>query len=394
MSYFAGVFLFALGIAITIGLHEFGHYSVARLCGMRVRRFFIGFGPTLFQYTRGHTAYGFKAIPLGGFCDIAGMTAIDEVTEEEKPYAMVDKPWWARVATLLGGVAMNMIIGIVVLYAVAVGSGLPNPKADYTATVAETTCVTPGCTDQGPAGSAGIKPGDRIVAINGEHVSTFMELRAKVVEKPGQTVTLTVERDGTEQPIAVAIPAVERPGKDGTPVTVGAIGVTSQAPQDAIKKYGALEAVPASFNFAGMMLSATVQGLVALPAQIPGVIASIFGAERSETSPMSVVGASRVGGEMVERAQWASFLMMLASLNFFLALFNLIPLPPLDGGHIAVVLWEKLRDWVRSLRGLAPAGPFDYTKLMPVTYAMAAALLVLGVVTIVADVVNPIRLFG
>lgn len=394
MGYFAGVFLFALGIALTIGLHEWGHYSVARACGMRVRRFFIGFGPTVFQYKRGHTIYGLKAVPLGGFCDIAGMTAVDEVTPEEKPYAMVDKPWWARVATLLGGVTMNMLIGLIVLYIVAVGSGLPNPKADFTATVAETTCVSSECTDEGPAAAAGIKPGDRILAINGEEMAHFMQMRDWVMKHPGETATFTIERSGDRSNVQVDIPAVERPAQDGSTVTVGAIGVVNQPPADAMKKYGALEAVPATFAFTGQMLSATVQGLVALPAQVPGVLASIFGAERSETGPMSVVGASRVGGEMVERAQWATFLMMLASLNFFLALFNLIPLPPLDGGHIAVVLWEKLRDWVRGLRGLAPAGPADYTKLMPLTMAMTAALLVLGVIVIVADIVNPIRLFG
>lgn len=394
MSYFLGVALFALGIAVTIGLHEWGHYSVARACGMRVRRFFIGFGPTVFQFTKGHTTYGLKAIPLGGFCDIAGMTALDQVTPEESPVAMVNKPWWARVATLLGGITMNLIIGVLVLYIVAVGSGLPNPKADYTATVASTTCVLPGCSDAGPAASAGIKQGDRIVAVDGNTARSFSDVREAVMAKPGQTVTLTIERDGATSEIPVSIPAVERDTKDGGKVTVGAIGVTSAPPKDAIKRYGPIDAIPASFAFAGNMLSATVQGLAALPAQVPGVLASIFGAERDETSPMSVIGASRVGGEMVERAQWATFLLMLASLNFFLALFNLIPLPPLDGGHIAVVLWEKLRDWARGLRGLAPAGPADYTKLTPITVAATVVLIALGVITIVADVVNPVRLFG
>ncbi|MFV8394341.1 M50 family metallopeptidase [Corynebacterium hindlerae] len=394
MSYFAGVALFALGIAITIGLHEWGHYSVARACGMRVRRFFIGFGPTLFQFTRGHTTYGFKAVPLGGFCDIAGMTAVDEITPEEKPYAMVDKPWWARVATLLGGVAMNIVVGMLVLYVVAVSAGLPNPKADFTATVAETTCVTPGCTDEGPAAAAGIKAGDRILAVDGVPAQSFMDVRKVIIEKPGQDVVLDVERAGSVTPVTVAVPSVERETQDGQKVTVGAIGIVSAPPKDAIKQYGLIDALPATASFTGNMLGATVQGLASLPAQVPGVLASIFGAERADTSPMSVVGASRVGGEMVERAQWATFLMMLASLNFFLALFNLIPLPPLDGGHIAVVLWEKLRDWVRGLRGLQPAGPADYTKLMPLTVVMTGTLLVLGVIVILADIVNPVRLFG
>lgn len=109
---------------------------------------------------------------------------------------------------------------------------------------------------------------------------------------------------------------------------------------------------------------------------------------------MSVVGASRVGGELVEANLWAAFFTMLASLNYFLALFNLIPLPPFDGGHIAVVLYEKIRDFFRRLRGKAAAGPADYTKLMPVTYVIAAALMTVAAVIIVADFVNPIKLLG
>ena len=142
------------------------------------------------------------------------------------------------------------------------------------------------------------------------------------------------------------------------------------------------------------MLSATLQGLASFPGKIPGVVASIFGAERDQEGPMSVVGASRVGGELVERSQWTMFLMMLASLNFFLALFNLVPLPPLDGGHIAVVIYEKIRDFIRGLRGIAPGQPADYTKLMPITYIMSAVLLGIGAIVIIADVVNPVRLFG
>ena len=137
-----------------------------------------------------------------------------------------------------------------------------------------------------------------------------------------------------------------------------------------------------------------MEGIKQFPAKVPGVVASIFGHERDVNGPMSVVGASRVGGELVERSLWASFFMMLATLNFFLALFNLIPLPPFDGGHIAVIIYEKIRDAIRRLLGKEPKGPADYTALMPITYAIAAVLMVVGALIIVADVVNPIRLFG
>ena len=402
VGYFGGVALFALGIMVTIALHEWGHMRSALACGMKVRRFYVGFGPTVVKWNRKGIEYGFKAVPLGGFCDIAGMTAMDEIDEDERPYAMVYKPWWQRIFVLSGGVLMNILVGLVVLYAVAVTAGLPDPDADYTPTVAKTACVPASqidaqtlsdCTGAGPAAEAGIREGDRITAVNGEAVASFVDLRAKLYEMPGKTADLTVERGTEVLHIDVPVTSVTRMNQAGETVTVGAIGVTSE-PVDVMRSYGPLDGIGATVRFSGSMLSATLQGLASFPGKIPGVVASIFGAERDPEGPMSVVGASRVGGELVERSQWTMFLMMLASLNFFLALFNLVPLPPLDGGHIAVVIYEKIRDFIRGLRGIAPGQPADYTKLMPITYVMSAVLLGIGAIVIIADVVNPVRLFG
>ena len=402
VGYFGGVALFALGIMVTIALHEWGHMRSALACGMKVRRFYVGFGPTVVKWNRKGIEYGFKAVPLGGFCDIAGMTAMDEIDEDERPYAMVYKPWWQRIFVLSGGVLMNILVGLVVLYAVAVTAGLPDPDADYTPTVAKTACVPASqidaqtlsdCTGAGPAAEAGIREGDRITAVNGEAVASFVDLRAKLYEMPGKTADLTVERGTEVLHIDVPVTSVTRLNQAGETVTVGAIGVTSE-PVDVMRSYGPLDGIGATVRFSGSMLSATLQGLASFPGKIPGVVASIFGAERDQEVPMSVVGASRVGGELVERSQWTMFLMMLASLNFFLALFNLVPLPPLDGGHIAVVIYEKIRDFIRGLRGIAPGQPADYTKLMPITYVMSAVLLGIGAIVIIADVVNPVRLFG
>nr|WP_304503669.1 M50 family metallopeptidase [Corynebacterium lemuris] len=397
-----GVVLFALGIAVTIALHEAGHMLTARAFGMRVRRYFIGFGPTVFSFRRGHTTYGLAALPFGGFCDIAGMTAQDPVTAEEAPHAMVNKPWWQRVIVLSGGVITNVLIGIIIIYGIAVSSGLPNPDVDTTPTVGEVSCVSDQldaqtlatCTGTGPAGQAGVAVGDRVLALDGEELADFGQLRDKVLTMPGEDVVLTVERDSEVLDITVPVSSVTRLDAEGRPYEAGAVGLTNAPLENTIINYGPVEAVGATFSFTGTLLEGTVQGLMAFPSKIPGVVASIFGAERDMEGPMSVVGASRVGGELVERSLWEMFWLMLASLNFFLALFNIVPLPPLDGGHIAVVLWEKVRDFFRRLRGLAPAGPANYEKLLPLTYAMAAALLTVGLMVIVADVVNPVRLFG
>ncbi|MGV0345206.1 M50 family metallopeptidase [Corynebacterium coyleae] len=398
-----GIVLFALAITASIALHEAGHMFTARAFGMRVRRFFVGFGPTLWSVKRGGTEYGIAALPFGGFCDIAGMTAMDPVTEEEAPHAMVKKPAWQRIAVLSGGIVMNILIGVVIIFGVAVSSGIRNPYADFTPKVGQVVCVADQvdektlaeCSGPGPAGQAGVQVGDTLVAVDDEPIETFADLRTYVAQRPGETVALEVERGGASQSIDVPVARVERiDPSTGERIDVGAVGIAAAPVKDAVKQFGPVEAVPATAKFTGQMLRASVDGLMAFPGKIPGVVASIFGGERDIEGPISVIGASRTGGELVERDQWPAFWMMLASLNFFLALFNLVPLPPLDGGHIAVVIYEKIRNALRRLRGLPPAGPANYEKLMPLTYFMAALLLVVGVLVMAADVVNPVNLFG
>ena len=401
-AFILGIVAFALCIAVSIALHEAGHMLTAKAFGMRVRRFFVGFGPKLVSVKKGETEYGIAALPFGGFCDIAGMTAMDALTPEEEPHAMYRKPWWQRVAVMSGGIVMNLFLGFMVLYLLAVSSGIPNPYADRTPTVGEVSCTSDqvdartvaDCAGPGPAGEAGVRPGDKILAIDGQEMRTFEEIRKYVLTRPGQTVTLDVERAGERMLIDVPVASVARLTPEGTAFEAGAIGVSNAPVEDAVKRFGPVEAVPATARTSGEMLSASVKGIIAFPGKVPGVVASIFGAERDVEGPISVVGASRAGGELVERSMWTVFFFLLVSLNFFLALFNLIPLPPLDGGHIAVVLYETIRDRLRAMRGLPPGGPVNYQKLAPVTYTMAALLLGVGVLVIIADVVNPVRLFG
>lgn len=402
MSYFTGVLLFALGIAFTIALHEWGHFTAARYYGMKVRRFFVGFGPEVFSFQRGETVYGLKAIPLGGFCDIVGMTNQDEVDPEDEPRAMRNKPWWQRIIVLLGGIIMNLLIALIILYGLAVTSGLPNQNPDTTAVVGEVGCVAPRqldaknlapCTGSGPAAAGGVKAGDRIVGVDSTSLESFEQLREYVKTRPNQTITLYVERGDQKLDLPVAVESASRLDETGREHAVGAIGVTSK-PLELFVSYGPVAAIGATAGFAGSLVTATLDGLASFPAKLPGVVASIFGAEREADGPISVVGASHVGGVLAEHSAWPMFFLLLASLNFFLAFFNLVPLPPLDGGHIAVVLYERVRDFVRKLRGLAPMGPVNYDKLIPLTVAVAALLAGVGIIVIVADIVSPVQLFG
>ena len=202
-GYLLGVVLFALGIAVTIALHEAGHMFTARAFGMRVRRYFIGFGPTVWSVRRGHDLR-VAALPLGGFCEIAGMTGQEPVTEEEKPHAMVSKPWWQRVAVLSGGVVVNVIVGVTIIYGLAVTSGLPNPDVDTTPTVGEVSCVSDqtgpetlaDCSGVGPAGEAGVQVGDRILALDGQEMESFTQLRDTVLTRPGRTSSSPLSATG------------------------------------------------------------------------------------------------------------------------------------------------------------------------------------------------------
>lgn len=402
-----GIVLFALGIMVSIVLHEYGHMRVALWSGMKVRRFFVGFGPTLWSVRRGGIEYGLKAVPLGGFCDIAGMTAYDRLSPEDEPKAMWRQAWWKRVAVLLAGPFMNIVLAIALFYTVALGWGLANRDVqpiptDRVAAVVGDTCA--GADDcgigAGPAGEAGILPGDRITAVDGIPVVSWADLSEVVSARPGETVPVELERDGEEVTTTTRLTSSTVDGQER-----GALGVRLSEdgiPQEilddpayqTVNTYDALSAVPATFVFTGEMVEATLEGLISFPAKIPAVAASIFGGERAEDSPVSVVGASYIGGQAVEQGLWSLFLLFLAGLNLFLGAFNLVPLTPFDGGHIAVVFYEKIRDAVRRLRGLAPGGPADYEKLAPLTMAVFVLLIGVSAIVITADFVNPILLPG
>jgi membrane-associated protease RseP (regulator of RpoE activity) len=398
-----GIVLFALGICFSVALHEAGHMGTAKFFGMKVRRYFIGFGPKLWSFRRGETEYGVKAIPLGGFCDIAGMTAMDEITPAETPRAMWRFPAWKRVIVMSAGSITHFILGFLILYLVAVGWGLPNytnrPIIDTPACAApaqdpktfEAKC---GPGDPSPAKVAGLQAGDEIVSVNGQPAGDWTDLVKKVRALRGPN-TFVVRHDGQERTVTIDVVPVKRVdigsvyGKDNNKlVEVGAIGIG----QNPYVAYNGLSAVGGTVSFTGQMFAKTWDGLMAFPQKIPKVIQAIGGAERDPDTPVSVVGASRLGGELVQRGLWDSVLLLLASLNFFVGVFNLLPLLPLDGGHIAVILYEKIRDGLRRLRGRPAGGPVDYTRLTAVTMVIVFLGGAVVLLTVTADLVNPLRL--
>lgn len=413
MMFAIGIALFALAILVSVALHECGHMWMARATGMKVRRYFVGFGTTLWSTRRGETEYGLKAIPAGGFCDIAGMTAIEELAPDEVDRAMYKQKTWKRVAVLFAGPAMNFVIGIVLVYAIAVIWGLPNLHAPTSAVIGETACVAPEvangelgtCTGPGPAAVAGIQAGDVVVKVADTDVANFDEMATAVRKQHGVT-PIVIERDGTRMTKYVDITPTQRWVADGqggsqsgsqsgkaTPVTVGAIGVG--AAKFGPTRYNPITAAPATLTFSGDLSVLLVKSLKAIPSKVGALMDAIGNPNgpRDPETPISVVGASIIGGDTVDHGLWVAFWFFLAQLNFILGVLNLVPLLPFDGGHIAIAVFEKIRNMVRSARGLVAATPVNYLKLMPATYVVLVVVVGYMLLTVTADLVNPIRLF-
>jgi membrane-associated protease RseP (regulator of RpoE activity) len=418
-----GIIVFAFGILISVALHEAGHMVSARAFGMKVTRFFVGFGPTLFSFRRGDTEYGVKAIPAGAFVKIVGMTAQDDDVEPgDEKRAMWRYPVWKRTIVMSAGSMAHFILGIMILWGLFAFVPLTDSaKTDSSAPVVETVlpCVKvdwaidpqtgqpiackSGTDSDSAAKTLGLQPGDKILAVDGQAVPSWVVMTERIRASGGKTITLTYQRNGetiTSQP--VAIPAAERPRQDLDPQTptsdikptdlerVGQLGIT---PVVAKTTAGPIAAFGLAKDQTGVMFKGTFEALKKFPEKVPKLWAALTGSERDPETPISVVGASRIGGELFSRGEMPMFLFVLAGLNFFIGLFNLLPLLPLDGGHIAISWFEKLRSWIYSWLRKPDPGRVDYLKLMPVTYAVILVFGGFTLLTVAADIVNPITLF-
>ncbi|EWM65407.1 MULTISPECIES: M50 family metallopeptidase [Micromonospora] len=414
MSYLLGVVLFALAILISVSLHEAGHMLTAKAFGMKVTRYFVGFGPTLWSFKRGETEYGIKGIPLGGFCKIVGMTPQDDDVEPgDEKRAMWRYPVWKRTIVMSAGSITHFALALIALWIIAITAGLPNPKFPSTedgfkaepAVIALAPCVVVenaarACQADDPASpaeKAQLKDGDRITAVNGRPVSTWGDMLDVVRATPPGAATVTFERDGRPQEARVDLAAVQRPPLDdpkGATSSVSALGVALRPSTPPRVEYGPIAAFGATADFTGTMAVQTAHAMQRIPQKVPALWSAITGSERDMDTPISVVGATRLGGEAVENNAWLVFFMLFVSLNFFIGVFNLLPLLPLDGGHIAIAWFERARSWLYARIGRRDPGRVDYLKLMPFTYAVILIGGAFTLLTVTADVINPITLFS
>lgn len=406
MTFTFGVVLFAVAIGLSIALHEFGHLLTAKAFGMQASEYFVGFGPRIFSFRRGETEYGLKALPVGGYVKIVGMTPTEEVAPADQARAFWRFPAWKRTIVLVAGSATHFLIALVAIFAAAVSTGLPTDKAvvgdvQSCAPVAgQPDGKLPACgpgDPVSPAAAAGLRAGDRITAVNGQPVASFEQLVGTLRSRPGQTVQLTWIRDGREQTGPLSILRAQRSPRPGERAGAGGlatVGVVGLGPA-ATETFGAGAAVGQTFRFTGSVVAATFGALKNFPQKVPDLGRALTGAKRDPEGPVSVVGVSRAGGQALQAGSvgWTVFILLFASFNIFVGVFNLFPLLPLDGGHVAVLLFEKVRSWLARLAGRADPGRVDYAKLMPLTALVIVVFGGISLLAILADIVNPIDLF-
>ena len=438
LLYILGILIVVVGLALSIGLHEIGHLVPAKLFGVRVGQYMIGFGPTLFSRKFGETEYGFKAIPMGGYISMSGMypparpgaaartsstgffqtliqdardTSAETIAPGHEERVFYKLPVYKRVIIMLGGPFMNLLIGLVLYAVVLCGFGM----AQATTTLGSVNeCVIPASSSQtsceptddvAPGAAAGLEPGDTIVSIDGTEISTWDQATALIRESPGEPLDFVVERDGATVDLTATPLLTERyvigddgvnPAEDaeGNAITeqVGFLGIGSAT---AVVQQPVTAVVPAVWD----NITRVVHIILNLPQRLIDVANAAFGpGERDPNGPISVVGIGRIAGEItslntVPIADRASALVgLVASLNVALFVFNLIPLMPLDGGHVAGALWEGIRRFFAKLFGRKDPGPVDIAKLIPLTMIVVILLGGMSALLIYADIVKPISI--
>ncbi|HZA19209.1 MAG TPA: site-2 protease family protein [Actinomycetota bacterium] len=385
----SGILIFIVGILVVVMIHESGHFLMAKLFDLKATKFFLGFGPTLWSTQRGETEYGVKALPLGGFVKIVGMNPYEEVAPEDESRSYPNKPKWQRALVLVAGSATHWVVAFVILFIMFAFIGEPSgPPTTEIATVSADS----------PAASAGFEPEDRIVGVAGADADTWNEISEFIKAHPGDEVTFVVERDGDTVEVDATIGRaifdedgnVNAYSVDGDELRDARAGETEQgflgiAPQRQVNRQGVVEALGSAGAATWQGTVGSVRGIGEVFSQIApgGKLWDALGGqgEREITEgPLGIVGAGRLAGESAQRGMYFELLGLIVGFTIFVGIMNLLPLPPLDGGHLAVLAWEAIT-----------GKQVDVRKLIPVAAAVISFFVVLFLAVLYLDLARPIK---
>lgn len=373
-----GILAFVVALLFSVMVHEFGHYLTARKFGMQVSEFFLGFGKRIWSFTRGETEFGIKAIPAGGYCRIEGMTPQDQMPEGEEGRAFFAASSLKKLIVLGAGSSAHFALGFLLIFSIFFAVG-------YQAVLPDIAEVSP----KSAAAAAGFKPGDRILTIDQDEVDNWATDSKKIAQSEGRELTFTVERDGQVLTLTAAPKYLEEEKRY-------LLGVVTKI---GIKRDGLIQSTQNASSATWALARESVKSLFTLPTKVPELFRQTFmGEERDPNGLVGVVGAARVSGEVVGSENLAgnqrlqTFILIVASLNIFVGLFNLLPLLPLDGGHMAVAIADEFRAFFARIRKKPRPAGIDVNVLTPITMAVFVVLAILTVVLLVADLINPISL--
>lgn len=356
-----------VGLILMVMLHEAGHLVAARKTGMKATEYFLGFGPRLWSFTRGETEFGVKAIPAGGYVRIVGMSSFEEVPPEDEPRTYRAATNGRRMVVILAGVTVNILLAWMLFTVAIAGRGylVEGPGTTVRQVVADSA-----------AAQGGVRAGDRFVAVDGRPVGSWDDLKTAIEARGGEATTFVVVRDG------------ERVTLEATPDERAGQGFLGVAPDSVVRDVGILAAIPEGFRSIGQVTSATAKGVARIftPSGVEQYSKNFTseapkaGSQADLNRPRSVVGIVDQGSSLVDGDVWG-LLWLLGAVSLALALFNLIPLPPFDGGHAAIVVYEAIASRVRGRTVRV-----DFRKLVPVTAVVLAIFVTFGLSAMILDI--------